>query len=60
MATLEPRGEYLICVWRDSVYPLAERLGVRFAAASRLALLALCALTARSIEQLRLKSERVQ
>jgi predicted DsbA family dithiol-disulfide isomerase len=26
--TLEPGGEYLTRVWRDSVYPLAARLGV--------------------------------
>jgi predicted DsbA family dithiol-disulfide isomerase len=26
--TLPPGGEYLVRVWRDSVYPLAERLGV--------------------------------
>ncbi len=26
--TLDPAGEYLQRVWRDSVYPLAERLGV--------------------------------
>lgn len=26
--TLNPAGEYLTRVWRDSVYPLAERLGV--------------------------------
>jgi predicted DsbA family dithiol-disulfide isomerase len=26
---LDPRGEYLTRVWRDAVYPLAERLGVR-------------------------------
>jgi predicted DsbA family dithiol-disulfide isomerase len=26
--TLPPGGEYLTRVWRDSVYPLAERLGV--------------------------------
>jgi predicted DsbA family dithiol-disulfide isomerase len=26
--TLDPNGEYLTRVWRDSVYPLAERLGV--------------------------------
>lgn len=28
MPTLPPGGEYLTRVWRDSVYPLAERLGV--------------------------------
>lgn len=27
--TLDPGGEYLTRVWRDSVYPLAERLGMR-------------------------------
>ncbi len=26
--TLDPQGDYLQRVWRDSVYPLAERLGV--------------------------------
>jgi predicted DsbA family dithiol-disulfide isomerase len=26
--SLDPAGEYLTRVWRDSVYPLAERLGV--------------------------------
>ena len=26
--TLDPKGEYLTRVWRTSVYPLAERLGV--------------------------------
>lgn len=26
--TLDPRGEYLDRVWRDSVYPLSDRLGV--------------------------------
>jgi predicted DsbA family dithiol-disulfide isomerase len=26
--TLDPGGEYLTRAWRDSVYPLAERLGV--------------------------------
>lgn len=26
--TLDPRGEYLTRVWRDAVYPMAERLGV--------------------------------
>lgn len=26
--TLDPKGEYLTNIWRDSVYPLAERLGV--------------------------------
>src|SRR5680860_357329 len=26
--TLRPEGEYLERVWRDSVYPMAERLGV--------------------------------
>lgn len=26
--TLDPRGEYLQLAWRNSVYPLAERLGV--------------------------------
>ena len=26
--TLDPAGEYLTRVWRDGVYPLAERLGV--------------------------------
>jgi len=26
--TLDPNGEYLTRVWRSSVYPLAERLGV--------------------------------
>jgi predicted DsbA family dithiol-disulfide isomerase len=26
--TLDPGGEYLIRVWRDSVYPLADRLGM--------------------------------
>lgn len=26
---LDPRGEYLTRGWRDSVYPLAERLNVR-------------------------------
>jgi predicted DsbA family dithiol-disulfide isomerase len=26
--TLDPAGEYLRRVWRDSVYPLAERLGM--------------------------------
>lgn len=25
---LDPRGEYLTRVWRDAVYPMAERLGV--------------------------------
>ena len=29
MPTLDPGGEYLTRVWRDSVYPLAERLGMR-------------------------------
>lgn len=29
MPTLDPRGEYLTRVWRDAVYPLAERLGVK-------------------------------
>ena len=28
VATLDPGGEYLQRVWRDSVYPLSERLGV--------------------------------
>ena len=28
MPSLDPAGEYLTRVWRDSVYPLAERLGV--------------------------------
>lgn len=28
MPTLPPGGDYLARVWRDSVYPLAERLGV--------------------------------
>ncbi len=28
IATLDPGGEYLTRVWRDSVYPLAERLGI--------------------------------
>lgn len=28
MPTLPPGGEYLTRVWRDAVYPLAERLGV--------------------------------
>lgn len=27
MPTLDPKGEYLQRVWRDSVYPLSERLG---------------------------------
>jgi predicted DsbA family dithiol-disulfide isomerase len=27
--TLDPQGEYLRRAWQDSVYPLAERLGVR-------------------------------
>lgn len=27
-AALDPRGEYLTRVWRDSVYPLAERLKI--------------------------------
>ncbi len=27
--TLDPAGEYLTRAWRDSVYPLAERLGVK-------------------------------
>jgi predicted DsbA family dithiol-disulfide isomerase len=27
--SLDPGGEYLTRVWRDSVYPLAERLGTR-------------------------------
>jgi len=27
--TLDPGGEYLSRVWRDGVYPLAERLGVK-------------------------------
>ena len=27
--TLDPRGDYLRRVWADSVYPLAERLGIR-------------------------------
>ena len=27
--TLDPKGEYLRRAWRDSVYPLAERLGMR-------------------------------
>lgn len=26
--TLDPRGQYLTTVWRDSVYPLANRLGI--------------------------------
>ncbi len=26
--TLDPKGEYLTRVWRDSVYPLAEQLGM--------------------------------
>jgi predicted DsbA family dithiol-disulfide isomerase len=26
--SLDPAGEYLMRVWRDSVYPLAERLGM--------------------------------
>lgn len=26
--TLDPRGEYLTRVWRESVYPLAERMGL--------------------------------
>jgi predicted DsbA family dithiol-disulfide isomerase len=26
--SLDPAGEYLTRVWRDSVYPLAERLGI--------------------------------
>lgn len=26
--TLDPQGEYLTRVWRDSVYPLAEQLGM--------------------------------
>ena len=26
--TLDPKGEYLQHAWRDSVYPLANRLGV--------------------------------
>jgi predicted DsbA family dithiol-disulfide isomerase len=26
--TLDPRGEYLQTAWKNSVYPLAERLGV--------------------------------
>lgn len=26
--TLDPNGEYLTRIWRDSVYPLAEQLGV--------------------------------
>ncbi len=25
---LDPRGEYLTCVWNDSVYPMAQRLGI--------------------------------
>lgn len=29
MPTLDPGGEYLSRVWRDGVYPLAERLGVK-------------------------------
>jgi predicted DsbA family dithiol-disulfide isomerase len=28
IAPLDPGGEYLTRVWRDSVYPLAERLGI--------------------------------
>lgn len=28
MPSLDPAGEYLTRVWRDSVYPLAERLGM--------------------------------
>ena len=28
MPSLDPAGEYLTRVWRDSVYPLAERLGL--------------------------------
>ncbi len=28
MPSLDPSGEYLTRVWRDAVYPLAERLGV--------------------------------
>ena len=28
MPSLDPAGEYLTRVWRDSVYPLAERLGI--------------------------------
>ncbi len=27
--SLDPGGDYLTRVWRDSVYPLAERLGIR-------------------------------
>ena len=27
--TLEPEGDYLQSGWRDSVYPMAERMGVR-------------------------------
>ena len=28
MPTLDPGGEYLTRVWRDAVYPMAERLGI--------------------------------
>lgn len=28
IAPLDPGGEYLTRVWRDSVYPLAERMGI--------------------------------
>ena len=28
VATLDPRGEYLQRVWKNSVYPMAERLGM--------------------------------
>ncbi len=27
-ATLEPTGDYLVSGWRDSIYPLAEKMGV--------------------------------
>ncbi len=27
--TLDPKGEYLTRVWKDSVYPLAEKLGIK-------------------------------
>ena len=29
MPTLDPQGEYLARVWKEAVYPLAERLGIR-------------------------------
>ncbi len=28
VSTLDPRGEYLTRVWRNAVYPLAERMGI--------------------------------